>query len=168
VFPIGFDDAGASVDFRARPEAPWVLHGCEVDVLPVWHPGGAFGYRLRADGSSRLVYIPDNELRAAGAAPAEERLRIVDFCAGARLLLHDSTYTAAEYERRAGWGHSTVGDAVALALEAGVEHLVLFHHAPERADTELDALLEECRAEVARRGDALQITAAMEGMTVEV
>jgi phosphoribosyl 1,2-cyclic phosphodiesterase len=168
VFPIAFEHVGAMVEFCARPRAPWLLGGCEVDTLPVWHPGGAFGYRLRVDGASRLIYMPDNELRAPASPPAPARSELVEFCAGAGLLIHDSTYTAAEYGRRAGWGHSTLGDAVALALEAGVERLMLFHHAPGRSDAELDDLLDECRVEVGRRGGVLEVTAAMEGLSVEV
>jgi ribonuclease BN (tRNA processing enzyme) len=61
-----------------------------------------------------------------------------------------------------------LGDALGLALEAGVERLALFHHAPDRSDDALDALLEETRAEVARRGAPLDVIAAAEGMTVEV
>jgi ribonuclease BN (tRNA processing enzyme) len=135
----------------------------------VWHPGGAIGYRLRAAGDPGLVFIPDNELRLAGADRRDDgRPRIVEFCAGARLLIHDCTYTADEYARHAGWGHSTVGDALGLALEAGVERLALFHHAPDRSDDAVDALLEETRAEVARRGVPLEVIAAAEGMTLEV
>ena len=92
----------------------------------------------------------------------------MEFCAGARLLIHDCTYIAREYERHAGWGHSTVGDALALALEAGVARLAIFHHAPARSDDAVDALLEECNAELARRGNALEVLAAAEGSEVEV
>jgi phosphoribosyl 1,2-cyclic phosphodiesterase len=168
VFPVAFEDAGAAVEFRAAPADGWRLGGLDVVALPVWHPGGALGYRLRDGGAGGggLVFVPDNELRSHGAAAG--RARIVEFCAGARLLIHDSTYTAEEYERHSGWGHSTIGDAIALALEAGVERLALFHHAPDRADDELDALLAEARAELSRRGDALEVIAAAEGMAVEV
>ena len=54
------------------------------------------------------------------------------------MLVHDATYTADEYEQHRGWGHSTYEDAVALAIDAGVEQLVLFHHRPERTDDEVD------------------------------
>ena len=56
-------------------------------------------------------------------------------CAARRVLVHDAMYTADEYERLRGWGHSTYEDAVALALDAGVERLVLFHHRPSARTT---------------------------------
>ena len=87
---------------------------------------------------------------------------------GAKVLVHDATYTAEEYAQHRGWGHSTYQDAVTLALAAGVEQLVLFHHRPERTDDELDQRLAECQAWVAERGGALRVVAASEGMTLTV
>ena len=67
-----------------------------------------------------------------------------------------------------GWGHSTYEHAVELALEAGVERLVLFHHRPERSDEEVDRCVERCRALVAGRGRTLDVVAAAEGMSLQV
>jgi ribonuclease BN (tRNA processing enzyme) len=77
-------------------------------------------------------------------------------------------YTADEYRGFVGWGHSTYEDATALALEAEVERLVLFHHHPERTDADVDRCVEGCRALVAKRGGRLEVSAAAEGMTLEV
>ena len=85
-----------------------------------------------------------------------------------RLSRHDTTYTADEYDWHRGWGHSTYGDAVELALEAGVEELVLFHHKPDRTDDEVDQSVKECTALVKNRGARLSVVAAAEGMTVFV
>jgi ribonuclease BN (tRNA processing enzyme) len=92
----------------------------------------------------------------------------VQFVKGARVLVHDATYTADEYEHHRGWGHSRYEDAVALALAARVEQLVLFHHRPERTDEELDRCVAQCRAFVEERGGALHVIAAAEGMTLTV
>jgi ribonuclease BN (tRNA processing enzyme) len=77
-------------------------------------------------------------------------------------------YTREEYDHHRGWGHSTYEDAVELALDAEVQTLVLFHHKPERADDEVDACTDACRELIARRGAALRVTAAAEGMTLVV
>jgi len=57
---------------------------------------------------------------------------------------------------------------VALALECGVETLILFHHSPDRSDDELDERLTECRAACAQSGRTLRIIAAAEGMELDV
>ena len=117
-----------------------------------------------------MVYISDNELGSGGKyeTPVGWRSKLVEFVKGAKVLIHDTTYTAEEYDHYRGWGHSTYDDALALAIEAGVEHLVLFHHKPERSDEELDQRVEACREIVKDRGVKMEIEAAAEGMTLTV
>ena len=178
VFPVAFEDLAATFDFRELTDERHASDGFDVRAFPVRHPGGALGYRFAARGpgsdstetSAAFVYISDNELRGgeAGAASDRWRARLVDFIRGSRLLIHDATYTDAEYESHRGWGHSTYTDAVSLALDSGVETLVLFHHSPERADDEIDVLLEECRRRVEASGHSLRVVAAAEGMELRV
>jgi ribonuclease BN (tRNA processing enzyme) len=73
-----------------------------------------------------------------------------------------------EYAEHAGWGHSTFAEAVALAIEARVETLVLYHHSPDRDDAELHERVEDCRRSVARSGARLEVIAAAEGLTLSV
>jgi phosphoribosyl 1,2-cyclic phosphodiesterase len=171
VFPVRFDELSATIDFRELAEERCAGRGYTVQAFQVRHPGGALGYRFEtgATGSS-LVYISDNELGEGATydTRADWRQRCLEFVRGASVLIHDTTYTAEEYERHRGWGHSSYEDALALALDAGVERLVLFHHMPERTDDDLDRLLEACRAEVARRGSPLEVIGAAEGMTLDV
>ena len=176
VFPVTFEELGATFDFRELTDERHASDGFDVRAFPVKHPGGALGYRFAArpggdqPGGSSFVYISDNELRATDSSPNNERWRakLVEFIRGSRLLIHDATYTEDEYDSHRGWGHSTYGDAVALALESGVETLVLFHHSPDRSDDELDTRLAECRSAVARSGRTLRIIGAAEGLEIEV
>jgi len=176
VFPVAFEELAATFDFRELTDERHASDGFDVRAFPVHHPGGALGYRFAArpadeqHGSAEFVYISDNELRAVDPAASNERWRakLVEFIRGSQLLIHDATYTEDEYESHRGWGHSTYGDAVALALDSGVETLVLFHHSPDRSDDELDGRLAECRDAVARSGRPLRIIAAAEGLEIEV
>ena len=172
VFPVTFEELDAQVDFAEVAQEAQRRHGYEVSGYPVRHPGGALAYRFAEahPGAPALVYISDNELGTGGRydTPDGWRHGLVEFIRGARVLVHDATYTAEEYEQYRGWGHSTYGDAVALALEAGVEQLVLFHHKPERSDDELDRRVAESRELVRQRGGRLDIVAAAEGMTLTV
>ncbi len=92
----------------------------------------------------------------------------MEFTRGAALLVHDTMFTAQEYDAFVGWGHSTYEDTLELALEAEVEKLVLFHHRPERTDDEVDRCVDKCRAVVKERGARLEVMAAAEGMTLEI
>ena len=171
VFPVAFEALAAQIDFTEIAEEERTGDGFAVTAFGVRHPGGALGYRFSSgdgDGAS-FVYISDNELGSAEhyqTRPDWDR-EVVRFVKGAKVLVHDATYTTDEYTQHRGWGHSTYQDALALAHEAGVEQLVLFHHRPERTDEELDRRVEECRAWAAERG-TLRVVAAAEGMTLTI
>lgn len=170
VFPVTFEELDATIDFREVAEERYAGDGYDVEPFEVRHPGGALGYRLR-DGAGRggLVYVSDNELCEDvpyDTAPGWRR-RLVGWARGAQVLVHDTMYTAAEYPRFRGWGHSTFDQVVELALEAEVERLILFHHHPERTDEDVERCLDACRETVVRRGGAVAIDAAAEGMLFE-
>lgn len=88
--------------------------------------------------------------------------------AGADLLIHDAQYTAAEYPRFAGWGHSPVEFVVDLACAQGVCRLALFHHDPRRDDAALAAIVRDARTRAMQRGSDLEVFAAEEGWTSQV
>ena len=183
VFPIPFEQLPATIEFREVPEERRARQGYNVAAMPVRHPGGALAYWFAAsserptDGADPatdtarsqrrgLVYISDNELDPAASYDSAPMWRadLVRFIEQARVLVHDTMFTTDEYGHHRGWGHSTYDDAVKLALEAGVDTLVLFHHKPERTDDEVDRLTDACRTLVARQGARLEIVAAAEGL----
>ena len=172
VFPVTFEELQARIDFQEIEDEHHARHGYDVSALPVRHPGGALGYRFTNGnaGGRALVYVSDNELNPLARYDdrPDWRAEFVEFARGAAVLVHDTMYTTEEYDSFVGWGHSTYNDAVELALDAGVEQLVLFHHRPERTDDDVDRCLEGCRALVASRGSRLQVVAAAEGMTLTV
>jgi len=172
VFPVSFEELQSQIEFQELAEERRSGHGYEVSAVAVRHPGGALGYRFSTGnvGGRALVYVSDNELSTEARyedAPGW-REKLVEFVRGASVLVHDTMYTSTEYGSFVGWGHSTHDQAVELALDADVERLVLFHHRPERSDEEVDRCVERCRALVARRGRALEVVAAAEGMSLQV
>ncbi|MBI2796871.1 MAG: MBL fold metallo-hydrolase [Gemmatimonadetes bacterium] len=172
VFPVSFDELDARIDFQELAEERRDGRGYTVRAFHVQHPGGALAYRF-TDGPASdraLVYVSDNELgpHASYQSPPTWRDDFTNFVRGAAVLVHDTTYTSDEYEHHRGWGHSTYRDTVELAIEGGVEMLVLFHHKPERSDDEIDARVAECRALASARKSALKVVAAAEGMSLEI
>lgn len=169
-FPLRPEDLAARV---IRPEvgAADVLRplGLHLSTVAANHPGGCLGYRLAPrEGGPALVYLTDNELRPPATAPhggphATPYAAFVAFARGAEVLIHDAAYTDAELARKAGWGHSSVEQAVALALDAGVKKLLLFHHDPDRDDEGVEALERSARGLAQAGGGALHVSAAREG-----
>jgi phosphoribosyl 1,2-cyclic phosphodiesterase len=146
LFPLNVADSPAHLHFHDVPEGPWRIGSATVSAGEVAHPGPTLGYRIE-DGGAVFAYIPDHEpaLGVELDAVPPEWLSGHGVAAAATVLLHDAQLTEEEYAARIGWGHSSVDAAVAFALAAGVERLVLFHHDPMRADGEVERLAAHAR-----------------------
>ncbi len=177
-FPVSIDAMGATIRYHELVEGTFAIDDVRVTARYLNHPALTLGYRIEADGIS-VVYSSDHECHARSAAlgaplgqvlgalhPGDSRHR--DFIAGADLLIHDAQYTAEEYPKRIGWGHSTVEYVVDLAISGGVRRLELFHHDPSRDDDALDALVAAARQRAADAGSALEVFAATEAAVVEL
>ena len=115
------------------------LYGIRVSWRPLSHPQGCLAYRLECPDRTIVVATANEH------APSDVSAQLAGFCRGADSLVFDAMYTPAEYETRAGWGHSTWQQAVGLAAEAGVGELILTHHSASRADNEIDGIVAEAR-----------------------
>jgi phosphoribosyl 1,2-cyclic phosphodiesterase len=140
--------------------------GLHIQSFGLSHPGGALGYRATPrSGGPSVAYLTDNELGPGGAGrvPSGWHAELTRFVSGATVLIHDGMYTPALGVERSGWGHSSALEAVRLAEDAGVKHLVLFHHDPDHDDSQVDGLLAVAQG-AAPAG--LTVSAAREGSTV--
>jgi phosphoribosyl 1,2-cyclic phosphodiesterase len=142
------------------------------------HPGVCVGYRIFTSGGS-IAYLPDTEaydafkLHSAKSnllspeqtrkRAGEERAELVKFLHGSDILILDTQYTDEEYHSHVGWGHGSLSSAVALALDASVRKLLLFHHDPEHDDAAIDEMVETARKIAAKSETYLEVEAAREG-----
>ena len=155
-FPIGPDGLRGDWTIESLDVGDHELESVSVRAAAVTHKGGrTFGYRL-ADAVGSLAYLPDH---VASAQP--RRAAAIALVADVDVLVHDAQFGRCESEVAHAYGHSTVDDAIDLALDAGVGELVLFHHAPGRTDDELDDLLEVARTRTTRT--ALTVSLGVEG-----
>jgi phosphoribosyl 1,2-cyclic phosphodiesterase len=155
-FPTRLEKMGAELTFWA----PGVLRyttpgGVTITASKQNHPGDSYGYRLE-DAGKTLVYCTDLE-HVDGIDPS-----VVALARDADLLIHDAQYTPEELQEKKGWGHSSWEQAVAVAEQAGVKRLALFHHDPEHTDSFLLKVEKDCRqrfpeAFLAREGAEIQL-----------
>ena len=139
-----------------------------IRATPLRHPGRTLGYAISPLGGGNSVnYLTDNELGDWTGMP-EWQAQLVGFLRNGEVLIHDATYGDHEIPERTGWGHSSASQAADLAIAAGVKKLVLFHHAPEHRDDEVDRILAEVRHRVQRAGAALAVVAAAEGLALDI
>jgi phosphoribosyl 1,2-cyclic phosphodiesterase len=169
VFPVPLDALSAKLTVQQVEPGEFTVGTFRVQAMRLRHPGTTLGYRLTpAAGGPSMAYVTDNELGPGGhyQTPASWRKDLVAFLVGVELLIHDAMYTPEELEEHRGWGHSTFEEAVALAGDAGVRRLVLFHHEPEHGDEEIDALVAAARRQARAKGLPAEVVAAQEGMTL--
>ncbi len=166
VFPLSLTSVPANLvveDLSCEPALITTPDQFEILTHPLHHTGPTLGFRVRhAGGSGSVTYVTDNEL--SPDLSLSRRAALVQFLQGSDLLVHDAMYRDDEIATRAGWGHSSTGEATRLALEAGCPRLVLFHHAPERGDRALDEMLDEARSTANHLGGAIEILAAHDMM----
>ena len=167
VFPLSLADIPAQLRFHDVPDEPWRIGDADVFATEVSHPGTTIGYRLSENGSV-FAYLPDHE--PAVGVPLEalspDWMSGFAIAVGATTLVHDAQYSEDEYQRKIGWGHSSVADAVVFASRATVGQLLLFHHDPLHDDHELENLQE--RARELWTGSSGPPAVAREGMTIEL
>ena len=163
-FPVTIREFGARLMFRDLREETLTFGPVRIDTMLLRHPGYCLGYKLTC--RNRIVcYITDNELYLPNDPRHEARYveRLADFVRGADVLITDATYRDHEYPAKVDWGHSCVSQVADLAARAAVKRLHLFHHDPDQTDADIDAKLEETRAELRRLGSDVVCDAPAEG-----
>ncbi|MGN6678566.1 MAG: MBL fold metallo-hydrolase [Streptosporangiaceae bacterium] len=125
------------------PGEPLIADPFTVVALEIPHKGGTtYGYRV-SDGRSAVAYLPDHCPTNLGPGPegmGEYHEAAVALAAGTDVLIHDAFLLPEEVPAQASFGHAAADYAVGLAVRAGAHKVVLFHHRPDRTDTELDKL----------------------------
>lgn len=167
VFPVPLDQLSAELTVEHVGPGAFEIDGFAVEAIRLRHPGNTLGYRLTpTDGGASMAYVTDNELGSGGSYDVGPKWRteFVQFLEGVEVLIHDAMYAPRDLDQHRGWGHSTPSEAVALAAEAGVKQLLLFHHRPEHDDAVMDNLLKATRNEAEEAGHSLDVSAATEGM----
>lgn len=163
-FPLKAKDYASDLLRVTEDAMPYLQReGFAIQRLAVNHPGHAYGYRIENEGAS-VVFMPDNELIPPDTKATTSVADITTFCSGADVLIHDAQYIDTDLPHKWGWGHTMISQALDLAVQAHVKHLVLFHHDPERSDDDLDMIQAEARAYLEPYGIAC--TAAYEGLTL--
>ena len=163
--PVRMTEVPAKVQFAAvRPGQTFFCGPWQLKAASLNHPGGSCAYRIERNGRA-AVYVTDTaplsrpgEGIAGGLDPNGRELQIIDLFRNADVVIFDTMFSLNEYLEKMTWGHSYPEYAYALCKAAGVKKLLLFHHAPDASDAELDVLAAawstatEPQVELAREG----------------
>ena len=162
-FPISMQQLGSRIHFRDLTQGEYVVDGIAIKTFLLNHPGNCLGYRVDYHGRS-VCYITDNELFLADSPLYDAGYveKLVNFIQGADVLITDCTYLDDEYLSKVGWGHSCVSQVAAMAHQANVKHLYLFHHDPDQDDTNIDKKLIKSKAALEKLGSKTIVLAPAE------
>lgn len=166
VFPVPLDALSARLTVQHIEPGEFTIGAFRVRAMRLRHPGTTLGYRLTPTaGGPSMAYVTDNELGEGPdyGTPNSWRSDFMQFLDGVTLLIHDAMYTPEQLASHRGWGHSSFAQAIAIAREARVPQLVLFHHEPEHDDRALDALVAAAQRAVPGGGPP-EVIAAREGL----
>ena len=173
-FPVQMEDMRAHLDFHNLSEEPLNVEGMRVSWVQTCHPGTTLGYKIEVEGR-KIAWFPDNEFLRGHLDPLDDLTRdsatvqpylpVVDFLSGVDLLIHEAQYTDEEYPHKVGWGHSSVGNACALAHLARVKRWIITHHDPTHDDHFLETKLNQTRRLLARMGSTVQVAHGYDGLT---
>ena len=174
--PIPSSGIKASIRFHTlEPGVPFQIDPeVRVTTYQLNHQGITLGYRVES-GEHSGALITDNapieggnhmgegmaERAAADPAAFETEFNrgLVRFLKDCHTVAFDTHFT--EQNLKADWGHSTPQRALEFCASADVKRLILFHHAPEDADKDVQAKLESVRDRAAELG--IELAAAREG-----
>jgi len=145
-FPIEPSALRGQWQFGLIPGDTFEVEGFSVLAVDVPHKGGrTLGFRV-SDGRSTVAYIPDHCPTALGPGPdsfGEYHESALRLARDVDLLIHDAHLRAEEVEAEGSFGHAAAEYAVRLGSMAGAHRVALFHHRPERSDTEVERTI--CR-----------------------
>ncbi len=170
-FPISLDEMRGLASLGELNSHLNCVGEFQIEKMALNHPGGCAGFRISARGAT-IAYLPDHEPHRysrngeSGANIESHREAVLRFVRGVDLLILDTQYTELEYRKHIGWGHGCLTDSVALAIDAGVERLLFFHHDPSHTDVAIDDMVNDARKLAA--SVPIEIEAAAEGQCIKL
>jgi phosphoribosyl 1,2-cyclic phosphodiesterase len=164
LFPIHMREL-PNLIFHEVPNGRIQLGEFEVKCQLVCHPGPTVGYRIESPAGS-LAYLPDHEPTIGSEWPSDPHwLSGYELAKSADVLIHDAQFSPEAYQKRIGWGHSSLNDAMRFADIVGAAKLVTFHYDPSDDDSEVDVLIERAVREVRPQ---CQVVAGYEGLEIDI
>ena len=182
-FPVETEQWLAEIAYH-HISKPLHIGPFKIESFNVHHPGSTYGYRIETKDKV-IVYVSDNELAYTSASIAheikngtalnsqelelyqkmhkEETELEINFMKNVDFLIHDAQYTAEDYEKKRGWGHSCYIDTVKSAISANVKNLYLYHHDPYYNDKEISIIHSEAKSIILKEKSETLCHLAKEG-----
>ncbi len=181
-FPINIADIKAEITYQPLKEENFTIFDCKVKTIFLNHPILTLGYQFTYLSKSITTifdhekyynifnYSKDTNLSQEDISKSikKSNKRIEDFIKDTDILIIDSQYTKKEYTNKKGWGHGYYEEAIKIAMNNNIKHLILFHHDPNRTDRQLDYILNWSKKILKKNGCDMKISIAKENMSITI
>lgn len=129
-WPVGLEDIRARIHLHEISQGERLAlprSGGELSISSLRgnHPNESLLYRVELEGK-RVTYALDCEM--GGDMDAA----LAEFARGSSVLIWDANFTQAD--KRAGWGHSTWEEGLAVGRAAGAERILMTHFSRDYTD----------------------------------
>ena len=116
-------------------ETPFKIGNSNLTIYPfiAAHPDVTQSFRI-TDGEKTVIYLLDFEIKALNIDGYDE---LVKMCENADLIVFDATYAVNDYEKHAGYGHSTQEEGIKLLKDSNSKKLLLTHYSYSYNDAEI-------------------------------
>lgn len=178
-FPIRLDQMRAEVKFFDLHDSEiYDFDSIKIACAYVYHPGSTLGFKIYIE--DRVIgYITDNELLVGyhghpndvliDAPLLDKHLALIHFLSDCDTIVHEAQYFPKEYQKRVGWGHSSLTNATAIfKWLSKCNHWIVTHHDPRHSDYDLDLKYELHRQLLEECGIPCRLTYAYDGMILPI
>lgn len=174
-FPIRLEEMQAKMNFKElRDSSLYTFGSIQIACHYANHPGPTLCFKIITP-KKIIGYVTDNELLIGyHGSPQnigkdhfllDQHLALLDFLSDCHTVIHEAQYFPQEYYFKAGWGHSSISNAVAFIKHLKhCEEWIVTHHDPKHSDEDLMKkaqmhrdILNECNVN-------LHFTMAFDGM----
>ncbi len=177
-FPVRLEDIKAKLQFNDLREGyPVSIGDITIDSHFAYHPGATYCFKIHVAGK-KYGYATDNEMflgyhghpNAIGkdSPLLKSHKSIIDFFTGCDVLIHEAQYTPQEYQRRVGWGHSSVANAALLCKYAQIKEWIVTHHDPKHSDEDLLRKLQMQKDILAECHIPCHVQSAFDSLTLPI
>ncbi len=146
-FPVRLDDIQAKLIFKDIHEGiPFQIGDIKINTHYAYHPGATVCFKFGINKTT-FGYATDNEFLMGHhgnpmfvkknhplLAPYRSMIKFFSDC---DFLIHEAQYTPIEYQKKIGWGHSSITNATILVTMAGIREWIITHHDPKHTDDDI-------------------------------
>ncbi|MDE3046518.1 MAG: MBL fold metallo-hydrolase [Verrucomicrobiota bacterium] len=166
----------ARIDFHtAHPNMPVTFGDLKIEFHLACHPSTTYCFKITTPHQT-IGYVTDNEMLQHYHGPLdnvppdilEPHVSLIQFLSDCDLLVHEAQYTPEEYVKRAGWGHSSYRNAVALLLQTKTPQWIVTHHDPDHSDKDLHKMHLATKELLKETGSPCTVEWAHDGLVLKL